>query len=222
MRNRTTWVSLSPFCWVLAAFMATSQAEAQVGRLVPFTDFELRTPGDPATPGWPAIAMEMVREVDAFLRRPPGEQAPQAAPHRVVDLASFDTLAAHRGWPGTPPEAWKAAFAGEVDFAIPARVPSGRCSETCAMEGSPRVYSLRVLGEPGRWDAPSEFEGLAEDQLLAVVRVGFNVGSEGEPHPAWRSGYREHFFVLDAAPGEAPRLVRKLERVRIATGPAPR
>lgn len=176
------------------------------------------------TEAWSEVAVEMVRQVDAFLRprAGEGEDRPEAARHRVVDLASFDTLAAHRGWPATTPEAWKAAFAGEVDFAIPARVPSGRCSETCAMEGRPRVYSLGVLGEPGRWDAPSEFEGLAENELLAVVRVGFNVGREGEPHPTWRSGYQEHFFVLDAAPAEAPRLVRKLDVVRIATGPAPR
>ncbi len=218
-RRRRTWG-----CWVFLLLLAPplDAQPVESGRdrveVAPTGPLELVQ----AAEGWPGIALEIVREVDAFLQDRAGEEAPRAAPHRVVDVASFDTLAANLGWPVTSPEAWRAAFTDAVGLTVPERVRSGRCSETCAMEGSPRVYSLRVLGEPGRWDAPPEFEGFTEHQLLAVVRVGFNVGREGEPHPAWRSGYQEHFFVLDAALPEAPRLVRKLDMVRIATGPAPR
>ncbi len=164
--------------------------------------------------GWPLVGPEMVRQIEASRTVPHGMQA---AP--VVDVGSFAEAGAARGWPATERGSWWEHLGEHVGLDLPPRVATGTCEANCPYEGEPRIYRLMELTRTLPQGLERHLGTLPEGHLLAVVRVEFNIGSSGDRF--WRSGYHEHFFVLGPEAAGGPRIVSRVELVRIATGGRP-
>jgi hypothetical protein len=166
--------------------------------------------------GWPALAPELVQQVDSLL----SPAILNRSDRLVVDRDSFDQAqgVAALEWPATSPEGWRDRLGQEVHFEVPVTVSRPACQQqiSCPYEGEPRVYRLVELGRTVPPALAEVLTELPEHHRLAVIRVEFNLGSPGER--SWRRGYHEYTFVLDAGGDAGPRIASRVGMVRVATG----
>lgn len=164
--------------------------------------------------GWSSVAPEMVWQIDSLFS---GRMSLRT--DLVVDIASFDQVAAGQGWRTIAPASWRERLGGEVTLGSPGRVATEVCRRSCPYEGEPRIFRLVELTRTLPPSIARELGELPEGHLLAVIRLEYNIGAPGDRMQ--RTGYHEYFFVLDAGAEGGPRIAARVNIVRVATGGPP-